>query len=101
MKRDAFKEIDTTAKESLPRIKSSSESYVKGSEDQTQSEASAKQKGFPAPPSVISRGLSIASSVLEEKDMLVLTSLESYYPERPKPNPKDKKTKAEFATNID
>ena len=30
-----------------------------------------------------------------------MTSLESYYPERPKPNPKDKKALKEFATNVD
>lgn len=39
--------------------------------------------------------------MLEEKEIYVLTSLESYYPERPKPNPKDKKIQKEFATNID
>ena len=50
----------------------------------------------------MSRGLSVASSMLEEKEIYVLTSLESYYPERFRPNPKDKKNnKTEFATNID
>ena len=39
--------------------------------------------------------------MLAEKEIYVLTSLESYYPERPKPNPKDKKAQKEFATNID
>ena len=39
--------------------------------------------------------------MLDEKEVYVLTSLESYYPERPKPNPKDKKGQKEFATNID
>ena len=48
-----------------------------------------------------SREQSAASSMLEEKEIYVLTSLESYYPERPKPNPKDKKGVREFATNID
>ena len=48
-----------------------------------------------------SRAQSHASSMLDEKEVYVLTSLESYYPERPKPNPKDKKAQKEFATNID
>ena len=39
--------------------------------------------------------------MLDEKEVFVLTSLESFYPERPKPNTKDKKTTKEFATNID
>ena len=39
--------------------------------------------------------------MLAEKEIYVLTSLESYYPERPKPSPKDKKGQREFATNVD
>ena len=39
--------------------------------------------------------------MLDEKDVFVLTSLESFYPERPKPIAKDKKATKEFATNVD
>ena len=51
--------------------------------------------------SIYSRAQSVASSMLSERDVFVLTSLESYYPEKPKPAVKDKKGPKEFATNID
>ena len=51
--------------------------------------------------STYSRAYSVASSMLDDKEVFVLTSLESYYPEKQKVIMKDKKGPKEFATNID
>ena len=51
--------------------------------------------------STYSRAYSVASSSLSDKEVFVLTSLESYYPEKQKIITKDKKGPKEFATNID